>query len=100
MTAYPKFLQRNTGAYAELTSEATVVWERAKNTNDFKMFEPYLKKIVAFKRKFADYFGYEGHPYDAHIEDFERGMTVAVLDKFFAELRKTVVPLVKAIAEW
>ncbi len=86
-------------AYAELTSEATVVWERAKNTNDFKMFEPYLKKIVAFKRKFADYFGYEGHPYDAHIEDFERGMTVAVLDKFFAELRKTVVPLVKAIAE-
>lgn len=84
-------------AYNTLVSEATIIWEEAKRDNDFNLFAPYLKKIVAYKREFADYLGYEDHPYNAHIEDFERGMNVKVLDAFFEELRETVVPLVKAI---
>ncbi len=67
-------------AYTELTSKATVAWEKAKDASDFNAFAPYLKEIVDYKRRFADYFGYEGHPYNALIEDFERGMTVEVLD--------------------
>jgi len=86
-------------AYTELTSKATVIWEEAKANSDFESFEPYLEKIVAFKRKFSDYFGYDEHPYDAHLEDFERGMTVKTLDEFFSELKETIVPIVKAIGE-
>ncbi len=86
-------------AYTELTSKATVIWEEAKDKSDFDLFAPYLEEIVEFKRKFSDYFGYEDHPYNAHIEDFERGMTVKVLDVFFEELKATIVPIVKAIGE-
>lgn len=86
-------------AYTELTSKATVIWEEAKEKADFDLFAPYLEKIVEFKRKFADYYGYEDHPYNAHLEDFERGMTVEVLDKFFEELKSTIVPIVKAVGQ-
>lgn len=86
-------------AYTELTSRATVAWEKAKEASDFNAFAPYLKEILAYKRKFADYFGYEGHPYNALIEDFERGMTVEVLDSFFDELKASIVPVVKAIGD-
>lgn len=86
-------------AYTELTSKATVIWEEAKEKADFDLFAPYLEKIVEFKRKFADYYGYEDHPYNAHLEDFERGMTVEVLDKFFEELKSTIVPIVKAVEQ-
>jgi len=85
--------------YIELTSKATVAWEEAKSEADFEMFAPYLKEIIEYKRKFADYFGYDDHPYNAHLEDFERGMTVKVLDEFFEELKATIVPIVKAINE-
>jgi len=85
--------------YTELTSKATVVWEEAKEKADFELFAPHLEKIIDFKRRFSDYFGYEGHPYNAHLEDFERGMTVEVLDVFFEELKETIVPIVKAIGE-
>ncbi|WP_430883720.1 carboxypeptidase M32 [Fusibacter sp. JL216-2] len=86
-------------AYTELTSKATVAWEKAKDASDFNAFAPYLKEIVDYKRRFADYFGYEGHPYNALIEDFERGMTVEVLDDFFEELKASIVPVVKAIGD-
>jgi carboxypeptidase Taq len=83
--------------YVLLTAKAENVWEDAKRTSDFKLFEPYLSKIVAFNRKFADYWGYQKHPYDALLEYYEPGLTVAMLDPLFAELRRTTVALLKRI---
>lgn len=37
---------------------------------------PYLEKIVDYKRRFADIYGYEDHPYDALLDEFEPGLTV------------------------
>ncbi len=83
--------------YVELTTKSQMVWEKAKHANDWASFAPYLEKIITFKRKFADYMGWEDHPYNAHLDDFERGMTVTKLDDFFATLKKTIVPLVHQI---
>jgi carboxypeptidase Taq len=83
--------------YVVLTAKAENVWEKAKQTSDFKLFEPYLTKIVDFNRKFAGFWGYQGHPYDALLEPYEPGMTVAILDPLFAELRQATVALLKRI---
>ena len=40
-------------AYSMLVNESETVWEKAKNTNDFALFAPYLEKIVEYNRKFA-----------------------------------------------
>ncbi|RSL33298.1 carboxypeptidase M32 [Salibacterium salarium] len=83
--------------YSILTSKAESIWEEAKEQNDFNMFRPYLEKIVQFSRKFADYWGYEGHPYNALLEDFEPGMTVDTLDQVFSRLRDGLIPLVEGV---
>ncbi|MFN4213798.1 carboxypeptidase M32 [Exiguobacterium sp.] len=82
-------------AYVTLVSEAETAWEKAKDQNDWAMFTPYLKKIITYQRKFADYFGYDAHPYDALLYDFEPGMTVAQLDDLFETLRDELVPLIR-----
>ncbi|MFN7249591.1 MAG: carboxypeptidase M32 [Anaerobacillus sp.] len=82
-----------------LTSKAESAWEEAKEKADFANFAPYLEKIVAYLRKYVERIGYEGHPYNALLDDYEPGVTVDVLDRVFGELREKLVPLVKAVTE-
>ena len=81
-----------------LTAKANEVWKTAKSKNDFKLIEPYLTKIVEFNQRFATYYGAkEGLIYNALIDEYEEGMTVAKLDVFFKELKDRIVPLVQKI---
>jgi carboxypeptidase Taq len=73
--------------------EATVVWREARKKSDFSIFKPWLEKIVDLKRKEADKLGYQGHPYNALLNKYEEGLTVADVDKAFS----TLVPSVKQI---
>ncbi|MEH7307158.1 carboxypeptidase M32 [Neobacillus drentensis] len=83
--------------YSILTSQANDAWEEARENNDFARFLPYLEKIVDYKRKFADIYGYEDHPYDALLDEFEPGLTVKKLDPLFAKLRDSSVKLLERI---
>lgn len=82
-----------------LSSKSETIWEEAKEKNDFQMFRPYLEKIVEFQKEFIEYWGYEGNKYNALLDDYEVGMTVDKVDVLFDELKKNLVPLVKAIKE-
>lgn len=82
-----------------LTSKAESVWEEAKEKADFAMFQPYLEKIVTYLRRYVERIGYEGHKYNALLDDYEPGVTVEVLDRVFGELREKLVPLVKKVTE-
>lgn len=83
--------------YVVLTSQAESVWEEAKEASDYKMFQPYLEKIVATNLEFIELWGYKGHKYDTLLDMYEPGMTVAKLDQVFGALREKVVPLLAAI---
>ena len=87
-------------AFAELTSKAQHVWREAKNKSDFKLFLPYLEKVVEFNKKFAKYLGpIDGKLYNRLLDDYEEGIRIEDLDKFFATLRARIVPLVKKIQQ-
>lgn len=83
--------------YAMLTNEADDVWHRAKEQSDFELFRPVLEKLVAFNIKFAGYYDNTKAPYDALLNEYERGVDTAYLDKFFATLRERIVPLLHAV---
>lgn len=85
--------------YNALIAKSAMVWEESKENSDFKSFEPYLKQVIDYLLKFAAYRGYEGHPYNLYIGDFEEGMDVSQLNVFFDELRARIVPLLKRIKE-
>lgn len=85
--------------YAMLTNEASDVWHRAKEQDDFELFRPLLEKLVTFNIKFAGYYDPAKAPYDALLNEYERGVDTAYLDGFFATLRARIVPLIHAIGE-
>lgn len=85
--------------YAMLTNEASDVWHRAKEQSDFELFRPVLEKLVAFNIKFAGYYDASKAPYDALLNEYERGVDMKYLDGFFATLRERIVPLLHAVME-
>jgi len=86
-------------AMTRLCSEAETVWHDAKEKNDYASFEPYLGKIFDMTRRIAGYTDPDMHPYDAALNQYERGLTRADCDTFFQSLREKIVPLMHRIAE-
>ncbi|MGP4082758.1 carboxypeptidase M32 [Pseudalkalibacillus sp. R45] len=85
--------------YVILASNANDAWEEARAKDDFSHFQPYLEKMIDMKRRFAEYFGYEKHPYDALLDEFEPGLTVEKLDPLFCDLRKKSIELLNRIQQ-
>jgi len=79
-------------------SQAQAAWAEAREKSDFSIFEPLLVRMVDYSRRFADYFGYEEHPYDGLLEDYEPGMTVTKLKGIIEPLREQLVPFMKRLA--
>ena len=78
--AIPKEEKR---AYAELQSKSQKAWQKAKKENDFSIFAPYLKEIIAYNKKFASYGSTkEQTGYDVLLDDYEETFPVEVLDIF------------------
>lgn len=84
--------------YQALLNKAQVVWSQAKKANDYEMFKPYLEKIIEYNKKIAAYYAPEKKPYDALLEMYEYGMSMADYDPFFDEMQKQIVPTLKEIS--
>ncbi len=85
--------------YAMLTNEASDIWHKAKEESNFELFRPVLEKLVSFNQKFAGYYDASKKPYDALLNEYERGVDMEYLDHFFAVVREKLVPLIHAIGE-
>ncbi len=86
-------------AYRKLLVEADDVWHIAKETNDWKLFEPCLEKIFDFHKRAAAWCAPEKDPYDYWLDRYEEGVTTADCDAFFATLRAHIVPLLHRVQE-
>ena len=83
--------------HAEARSAAYHAWLKARKQADFALFLPHLETLIDLAREQADYLGYEDAPYDALLEDYERGMTAAKLRPIFALLAEKQSDLVARI---
>lgn len=84
--------------YVILQSKAESVWSDAKDASDFSMLQPYLEKLVDFKRRFVDYWGSKGTNYDTLLDLYEPGVDVQTIDRVFQQVREAIVPLVAEIS--
>lgn len=78
-------------------SEAYHAWVKARETNDFKVYAPFLQILIEIIREEAEIAGYKDHPYDACLDNYEPDMTVATLDVFFDGVREDLKPLIDKI---
>jgi carboxypeptidase Taq len=83
--------------WAQVTTEAQGIWAQARANNDFKAFLPTLERIMELARQSADYLGYQEHPYDALLGQFERGITAAQVKTIFDGHKPQLVELIAAI---
>lgn len=82
----------------QASSTAFQAWIAARRANDFQLYVPQLEQMIALKKKQADLYGYAAHPYDALLDDYEKGATVAQLDPLFQTIRKELSPLLQVIS--
>jgi carboxypeptidase Taq len=82
---------------ARVTSVAQSVWAQARKKSEFELFKPHLEEIVGLSLEVADRLGYDEHPYDALLDQYEPEMTTAEVGEVFRELREGLVPLVRKI---
>lgn len=92
---YSRLPKEITEELVKVTSEAFVIWKRAKSNNNYDLFKPYLSKIIDLEREIAEKLGYEKHPYDALLDLYEEGLTTDDTDKVFSSL----LPKLKGILD-
>src|SRR3954462_423637 len=81
MEDFEKASRRPYAFIEELTqasSTALNAWSHARKANDYSIFAPQLARMIALKKKQADLYGYTSHPYDALLDDYEKGANVAM----------------------
>ena len=61
-------------------------WIEARSQNSFSFFEKDLSGLVDLKKQEAEILGYKDHPYNALLNEFEKGATVALIDQVFTPL--------------
>ncbi len=83
---------------SETISKSFNAWIDAKRENKFSLFAPHLSELVALKKEETVILGYKSHPYDALLDEYEKGCTVALLDQTFSGLAPRLRTLLERIA--
>jgi carboxypeptidase Taq len=83
---------------SEAVNKSFHAWIQARKENNFAIFEKPLQEIINLKKQEANLLGYEKHPYDALMNDYDKGLTTTIVDKLFADLRPQLSALLEKIA--
>jgi carboxypeptidase Taq len=83
--------------FANHRADLYETWTRARPDNDFARVRAKLEKTVDLSRQYASFFAPFEHVADPLIDDADPGMKASTVRALFAELRRELVPLVRAI---
>ena len=79
-------------------SRAYAKWLEAKKANDYSIFRDAFADLIGYTRKAIDLRDEKKATYyDACLDDYEKGGSIAQLDAFFGALKERIVPLLARI---
>ncbi len=84
---------------SETINRSFHAWIQARKENAFIVFQEPLNDLILLKKQEADMLGYAAHPYDALMNDYDKGLTVAITDKLFGSLRPQLSKLLAMIRD-
>jgi carboxypeptidase Taq len=82
---------------SEAVNKSFYAWIQARKENDFAGFAEPLDKIIFLKKQEAELLGYEQHPYDALMNDYDRGLNTRDTDSLFSALKPQLLILLDKI---
>ena len=83
--------------YTNACTHGEHAWEEAKNANDFKMFAPFLDRIIQLTKKKAEYLNTGETLYDSLIHAFEPGMSCNKINPIFEQLRNGTIEILNEV---
>jgi carboxypeptidase Taq len=93
--------KKYTGAFVRALSDAVNKafhsWIEARKQNSFSVFAEDLDALLQLKKEEAQILGYLHHPYDALLNEYEKGASVTLLDKSFGDLLPQLKELYETI---
>jgi carboxypeptidase Taq len=86
-------------AISRACSECELVWRKARPQNDFAAVLPKLERVLGLEREVAavkaEYLGTS--PYEALLDEYEPGGSIAVIDRLFDEIAAFLPELLETI---
>lgn len=79
------------------TSASYNAWIQSRKENKFSIYAPELDKMIQLKKQQASMYGYESNPYDALLDEYEKGASVALLDRVFGDVKQQLPVLLDKI---
>lgn len=92
-----KFTKQDVMEYDFACNEAWEAWFKAKNSDNYKLFAPHLKKLIELSKYRANKRDPKKDAYNLYLDDYEEGMDKVKYDKFFKQVKKEISPLIKKI---
>lgn len=83
--------------FEQTISSAQLVWRKAREENNFSLFQPQLEKIVKLSQEKSNLLGFSDHPYDALLDLYEEDSNVKFLDDYFESIITEVDALIAYI---
>ena len=90
------FVERSSKAVSDCFQK----WNKAREENKAEIYLPSLEKLIEIKKEEIQLLGFKEHPYDALLNQYEKGITVQQLDKLFSSVREQLHPLLKKIYDY
>ena len=82
---------------AETVNKSFHSWLEARKANDFRIFAPNLSALIELKKQEAELLGYDQHPYDALLNEHDKGSTVKKVDEIFHSIKGPLKELLDRI---
>jgi carboxypeptidase Taq len=82
------------GEMVQVSGVAVAAWDEAKAASDFESFSFHLERQLELKRRYVACFPETEEPYDVLLEEYEEGLTTALVEEIFGRLKGDLVKLV------
>ncbi len=99
---YRKQIKLPKDLVVEIAKQASIAqnkWVEARKNNDFDLFKPHLSRLLELTVEKTEKLGYEDHPYDALLDDFEPGTKMKDIQPVFSKLRTGLKEIIDKIKD-
>src|SRR4051794_5274702 len=100
-TDYEKAVRVPADLRVEISRAASLgydAWHEARATNNTELLRPHLERNLELRLRYIDCFAPVDDPYDALLDDYERGMKTAEVAAVFDELKPALKAIVADVA--
>ena len=73
--------------YTKTKNKTNIIWQEAKEKNDYSLYEPYLEEMISLTKQYYKYIDDRNDLYDVMLNEYEVGLTTNIIDKLFNELK-------------